>query len=139
MCWKKNRRQKKEEALFSYDNSCQRQFVRVRPIPSEAVFLTVGGEKVELLNISAGGLGFQGGSFDAGNIPDIIMRLPEERGTVSGRLEILAVDSQGVRHGRYEGLTREMVEAIHSFVLWVQKEQIRAGKGKRVPQEPPEK
>ncbi|MFH1139573.1 MAG: PilZ domain-containing protein [Pseudomonadota bacterium] len=138
MFWKKKKNRENEAALFFYDNSCQRQFVRVRPRPSEAVSLTIDGQKVELLDISAGGLAFLGGDFRPGDVPDLVLGLPEERLVITGRLAILALDARNVRHCRYEGLTPKMVEALHSFVLRVQKRQLREEKNQGARKKPPD-
>ena len=129
MFWKKNRNKKSEQALFHYENNdCQRQFVRVRPVAGEGVVLRVDENEVELLDISAGGLAFIGGNYRRGDVLSLFLELPREQQVVTGELEVLAVDERGVRHCRFQGVSQDLVETIHQFILRTQKQALREKK-----------
>jgi hypothetical protein len=119
--WRKKNKTEKAEALFTYDDTCRRGFVRVRPLPASPVTIDFGGEKVELEDISAGGLACRCRSARAGEVHQVSFKLPGEEVLLSGQLEILAVTDDGICHCRFRDLSPEAADAIHKYALMVQK------------------
>lgn len=64
-------------------------------------------------------------NYKAGDSLPITFDLPGEHVTVSGRIEIIGIDGQGVCHCRFLDLTNDLINAIHRYVLAVQKQVVR--------------
>ena len=80
-----------------------------------------GGERLDLLDISAGGLACVCGSVRAGETRQISFVLPGEASLVTAKVQILAVTDDHICHARFMDLTPETADAIHQYALTVQK------------------
>lgn len=60
-----------------------------------------------------------------GDSQSITFDLPGENVTLSVKIEIIDIDLQGMCHCRFLGLSDDFINAIHRYVLAVQKEELR--------------
>ena len=123
MFWRKKR--PTETELFLYESDCRREFARVRPPEAMPVGAEIDGRPVRVLDLSAGGMACLAEGLQTGQVPLVRLRLSGEAREVAGRFQTLGADPGGVSHGRFLDLTPEMVEALHHYVLRVQKENLR--------------
>ncbi len=128
MFWKKA---KSERTLFTYEGDCRRDAYRVRPSQAAPLKIFIGGEPVDLVDLSAGGFACLCGAGPGATI-DVRMELPGEKQTVQARAEVLALTSQGVCHAQFVDLDRAMTETIHHFVLQVQKEELQRKRAEKL-------
>ena len=124
MSWKKN----VDKPLFTYDDKCRREFYRVRPLPGQPVRLDFGGNPSEIVDISAGGLACHCQNAGIGEIRTVSFNLPDQKITYSARLRILNITPPSLCHCQFIDPPRDMVEAIHQYVLLVQKEELQRQK-----------
>ena len=123
MFWKK--KNKPEPDLFSYETVCRREFARVEPLPDRPVLVDLGGTEAEVLNVSAGGLACFCREVKPGEKRRIKFELPGQETVIETDFECLPTDDAAVCHGRFLDLPRRMEEALHLYVLQVQKERLR--------------
>lgn len=122
MFWRKKQ---SDADIFSLDSNDQRASFRVCPLSTQPIRIEVQGKSIFLKDISASGLSFCNNNFRAGDSLPITFDLPGENVTVSGRIEIIAIDGRGVCRCRFVGLNNDSINAIHRYVLAVQKQVIR--------------
>lgn len=118
----------KNESLFKYDGSCRRESARVECNDKVTLQMTLGDQAVRILNISAGGLAFNCKQVKPGEKYELVLELPGAAHRIEGYLIVLEADSNGDCHAKFEGLTDEMKDAIHNYVLHQQLEQLRRKK-----------
>ena len=87
--------------------------------------LDFGGELVEVMDISAGGLACLCGSARVGEIRPVRIVLPGETEVITGRVEIMTVTDDQVCHGRFVDLSPEHTDALHQYALLVQKRELQ--------------
>jgi len=81
----------------------------------------LGKQKTSLVDISAGGMACRCADAAPGQVKPFKLRLSGEQLLISGRAEVIRVSDRGVCHCRFLKLNDEMTEAIHRYVLAVQK------------------
>jgi hypothetical protein len=129
--WKRKKRDKEKELLFVFEDPAnRREFVRVRPLPSQPVKINFGGRTADLIDISAGGLACRGGQGSIGEVKPVRFDLPGEKVTIDTDARILARSGENNFHCQFVNLPDPMFEAIHHYVLEVQKEEIRQKKAR---------
>lgn len=115
-------KEKKDRApFFTYEDTCRRESYRVAPLEDAPVTVQLGGEEIPLLNISAGGFACRCDRLNVGQTVPIRLCLPGTVESIIGQAVVLDMDLRGVCHASFEGLSASMKEAIHQYVLAVQK------------------
>jgi hypothetical protein len=108
--------------IFSFKSNDRRLFYRVSPSANAPIVFEFGGEKVQVVNIGAGGLAFKNKGFKSGDTQAIELLLPHQNVTLAPVLEINTVDDQNVCHCNFSTIGEDEVETLHQYVLKRQKE-----------------
>ena len=138
MFWKKKKKSNEDVGghLFQYESSCRRKNVRVFTQSGRPVYLKISDQTAPMVNISAGGLACRCTNAPPGEIVPVELQFPESEQKIRARAEVLSVDNQGICHCKFIDLPPEATDAIHLFVLGVQKAELRRKKSERpVPSE----
>jgi hypothetical protein len=114
--------------MFSYDADDRRSSFRVRPPSTEPIGIEFQGKSVFVKDIGGGGLSFRNNRFKVGDSQSITLALPGEDITVHVTMEIVEIDEQDVCHGRFTASSHEAINAIHRYMLTVQKDMLRMRK-----------
>ena len=125
MFWKEKQN---NSEIFSLESNDRRLFYRVFPHSNAPIVFEFGGEKVQMVNISAGGLAFKNKGFKSGDTQTIEFLLPDQNVTLAPVLEINTIDDQNVCHCQFREIGEDEVEAIHQYVLKRQKEIMQSQK-----------
>ncbi len=118
MFWKEKQ---DNSELFSFESNDRRLAYRVSPHANAPIVFEFGGEKVQVVNIGAGGLAFKNKGFKRGDTQTIELLLPCQNITLAPILKINTVDDQNVCHCQFREIGEDEVEAIHQYVLDRQK------------------
>jgi len=111
--------------IFSYDANDRRSSFRVRPPSTEPIRITFQGKSVSVKDIGGGGLSFCNNNFEVGDSQSVTLDLPGEGINVSVTMQILEIDQQDVCHGRFVAPSHDVINAIHRYMLTVQKNSLR--------------
>ena len=114
--------------MFSYDADDRRSSFRVRPPSTEPIGIEFQGKSVFVKDIGGGGLSFCNNRFQVGDSQSITLDLPGEDITVRVTMEIVDIDRQDVCHGRFTASSHDAINAIHRYMLTVQKDMLRMRK-----------
>ena len=114
--------------MFSYDADDRRSSFRVRPPSTEPIGIEFQGKSVFVKDIGGGGLSFCNNRFQVGDSQPITLDLPGEEITVRVTMEIVEIDDQDVCHGRFTASSHDAINAIHRYMLTVQKDMLRMRK-----------
>ncbi len=125
MFWKEKRN---NSEMFSFESNDRRSSYRVSPSANAPIAFEFGGEKVQVLNIGAGGLAFKNKGFKSGDTQAIELLLPHQNVTLTPVLEINTIDDQNICHCNFSAVGEDEVELIHQYVLNRQKEIIQPKK-----------
>ncbi|MBC8432702.1 MAG: PilZ domain-containing protein [Desulfobacterales bacterium] len=128
MFWKEKQN---NSEIFSFESNDRRSSYRVLPPANAPIVFKCGGEKVQMVNISAGGLAFKNKGFKSGDTQTIELLLPYQNVTLAPILEINTIDDQNVCHCRFREIGEDEVEAIHKYVLKRQKEVMQSQKASK--------
>jgi c-di-GMP-binding flagellar brake protein YcgR len=127
--WKKKKKDEKKE-LFTFEDNDSRELVRVRPADDKAVSITFGPQTTTLYEISAGGLAIPCGQAQIGGRYAVVFQLPGESVVIRAEVEVVRATEGKVRicGCRFVDLKPEMIEAIHHYILCMQKLELRKRK-----------
>lgn len=125
MFWK---RKQTDSEIFSYEINDRRSSYRVSPSASAPIVFELNGEKVRVVNISAGGLAFKSKNFNDGDSLAVEFLLPDLDVSIASILEIKKIDKQNICHCQFKEIGEEEVETIHQYVLQRQKDLIQSKK-----------
>lgn len=123
MFWKEKQ---DNSETFSFESNDRRLSYRVAPSANAPIVFEFGGEKVQVVNIGAGGLAFKNKGFKSGDTQTIELLLPYQNVTLALILEINTIDDQNVCHCNFSAIGEDEVELIHQYVLKRQKEIIQS-------------
>ena len=112
-----------------------RSSVRVRPLSTEPIRSVFQGKPIVAIDIGAAGMSFQNQGFQPGKSEQITFSLPTEDRGVTVTTEISDIDSKGICHCLFVGISEEDINAIHRYMLAVQVHEVR--KKRQVSPEPP--
>ena len=125
MFWKEKRN---NSEMFSFESNDRRSFYRASPLANAPIVFEFGGKKVQVVNISAGGLAFKNKGFKSGDTQTIALLLPRQNVTLAPILKINAIDDQNVCHCQFREIGEDEIELIHQYVLKRQKAVIQSKK-----------
>jgi hypothetical protein len=131
--WKKRN---KSDDIVSFESNDARTSFRVSPLSTEPITLEFNGRPVLLKNIGAAGIAFENRDFMKGDSQPVTFILPGENVPVSAEAQIVEIDSDGVCHCGFAGLSEEDYDAIHRYMLAVQIQEIRNKRSKRKTPQP---
>ena len=114
--------------MFSYDADDRRRSFRVCPPSAEPIGIEFQGKSVLLKDIGGGGLSFCNNGFKVGDTQSIPLDLPGEESPIRVTVEIIDIDEQDVCHGRFTASSHNAINAIHRYMLTVQKDLSRMKK-----------
>jgi hypothetical protein len=117
--------------MFFFESNDRRLAYRVRPPANVPIFFEFGGEKVQVVNIGAGGLAFKNKGFKSGDTQAIELPLPYHNITVMPILEINTIDDQDVCHCQFSEIGEDEIEAMHQYVLIRQKKIVQSKKASK--------
>ena len=101
---------------------------RVYPTKDSPIMLKVGSTSLKASDISASGISFENKDFKLGEKYPMELTLPDKK-TMILETEILKIDEKNVCRCQILGLNPNQEDAIHSYILARQKEDIGKGKG----------
>lgn len=111
--------------MFSYDANDRRNSFRVRPPSTEPIRIAFQGKSVSVKDIGGSGLSFCNNNFKVGDTQSVTLDLPGEAITVCVTMQILEIDQQDVCHSRFLAPNHDAINAIHRYMLTVQKNSLR--------------
>lgn len=111
--------------MFSYDADDRRRSFRVCPPSAEPIGIEFQGKSVLVKDIGGGGLSFCNNGFKVGDIQSVTLDLPGEDNPIHVTVEIIDIDEQDVCHGRFTVSSHDAINAIHRYMLTVQKDRLR--------------
>ena len=120
------RRAQNNSEIFHYETKDRRSFLRVSPAESAPIVFELDGEKVPVIDISAGGLSFKNNNLSNGDFLSIEFLLPGQNISIATVLKIDAIDSRSICHCEFKDIGADEVEAIHQYALKRQKEVIQS-------------
>ena len=101
---------------------------RVYPTKDAPIMLKVASTSLKASDISASGISFENKDFKLGEKYPMELTLPDKK-TMLLKTEILKIDERNVCRCQILGLNPNQEDAIHSYILARQKEEIGKGKG----------
>ena len=122
------RRKGNSEEVFAFDSTDRRTSFRVSPPLDEPIPVEFCGRSFLIKDIGAAGLSFANNHLKAGDSQRVVFNLPGENLTLSAMTEIVEIDRQGVCHCRFIALGEDFSNAIHRYLLRIQKQELRANK-----------
>ena len=122
MFWKKNK-DKEKKGMFKSPSEVRGSF-RVYPSDEHPILLKVGDVKLKAVDISAGGISFDNKDFILGEKYPMEITLPKGKGSFKVATEILKIDDTNVCRCKILNLNPNQEDAIHSYILDRQKEEI---------------
>ena len=126
MFWKKKN---KEEGNKLFKNPTEtRGSFRVYPSKENPILLKVGSKALEAVDISAGGISFDNKDFIIGEKYPMEICLPKDKGSFKVATEVLKIDDKDVCRCKILNLSADQEDAIHSYILDRQKEEIAEAK-----------
>jgi len=128
--WKKK---KNNSELFFQETKGRRSSFRVSPSKNAPIVFEFGGVKVQVIDISAGGLAFKNKDFKSGDTQPIEFLLPDQKVSIAPILAIIAIGKQNICHCQFCKIGEDEIEAIHQYVLKRQKEIMPSKKKKLKP------
>jgi hypothetical protein len=126
--WKKKTKEP-EKKLFKNPTETRGAF-RVYPSKENPIIIEVGSTHLNAVDISAGGISFANKGFKLGATYPMEVSLPKGKGAFKVKTEILKIDDTDVCRCKIVGLSADQEDAIHSYILARQKEEIAQQKGK---------
>jgi hypothetical protein len=111
--------------IFSYNANDRRSSFRVHPPSTEPIRIAFQGKSVSVKDIGGGGLCFCNNNFGVGDSQSIMLDLPGEAMTVCVTMQIIEIDQQDICHGRFVAPNHDVINAIHRYMLMVQKNSLR--------------
>ena len=124
MFWKKKK--DKEEALpftIEYDED-QRAYYRVAPRGDDPLFLKTQGKRYRVLDISAGGVAFEGAGFSPGDSVSAVLQMPPGQAAIPLVMTIVKAQPEHIIAGQFTKINEEDRELVHYYVLKRQKEEL---------------
>jgi len=121
-------RQQNSSEIFSWETNDRRSSFRVSPSENAPVVFEFGGEKVQAIDISVGGLAFKNKHFKSEDSQPMKILLPYQNVSIAPILAIIAIDNKNICHCQFCKIGEDEVEAIHQYVLKRQKEIIQSKK-----------
>lgn len=128
MFWK---RKQNNSELFFRKTDGRRSSYRAPPSKSAPIVFEFGGEKVQVINISSGGLAFKNKNFKSGDTQSIEFLLPNQNVSIASILAIIAIGEQNICHCQFCEIGEDEIEAIHQYVLKRQKEIMQSKKERK--------
>ncbi|MCP4670615.1 MAG: hypothetical protein GY857_04860 [Desulfobacula sp.] len=125
MFWK---RKKEHSDTFSHETDNKRSSFRISPPEHMPIVMHLEKNKIQLLDIGAGGVAFENINFKLGNTFPVSFDLPILDINISTRLEIIAIDKRNICRGQFIGMEEKDVEGIHQYLLILQREAIKQKK-----------
>jgi hypothetical protein len=111
--------------MFSYDADDRRRSFRVRPTSAEPIGIKFQGKSALVKDIGGGGLSFSNKGFKVGDTQAVTLDLPGKENPIHVTVEIIDIDEQDVCHGRFTVSSHDAINAIHRYMLAVQKDSLR--------------
>jgi len=112
--WKKKQN---DSELFLQKTDSRRLSYRIAPSIDAPIIFKFGGEKVQVIDISAGGLAFKNKDFKSGDTQPIELLLPDQNISIAPILAIIAIGEQNICHCQFCKIREDEIEAIHQYVL----------------------
>ena len=122
MFWKKKNKDTGNK-LFKNPTETRGSF-RVYPSKENPILLKVGTTALDAVDISAGGISFDNKGFIIGEKYPMEITLPKDKGSFKVGTEILKIDDKNVCRCIILSLNPDQEDAIHSYILDRQKEEI---------------
>jgi c-di-GMP-binding flagellar brake protein YcgR len=122
--WKK-KKGKKENLPFSLEyEEDQRSYYRVSPRKDEPLFLKTKDKRYVILDVSAGGVAFEGAGFSPGSLLSGVLTMPKGQAPIPMVLTLVKVSQDNFIAGQFREIKDEDRERVHQYVLRRQKEEL---------------
>ena len=103
---------------------------RVYPSSQKPIVLVVGTTTLNAVDISSGGISFENKGFKSGTVYPMKISFPDIKSEVSVKTKILKIDDKNICRCSILEINEEEEDAIHSYVLSRQKEELAERKNK---------
>ncbi len=113
---------------FVIDSDDQRIYFRVSPPNKLPAKMSVDDHIVEIVDIGAGGVSFNNIGLKKGNKYSAVIRITGYQSIILADISIINIDIKDVCHCYFSEILDKDVDAIHKYVLEVQKTEIREKK-----------
>ena len=114
--------------MFTHDSDCKRNAFRLCPPETAPIFFRFKGKTVSLLEISAGGASFTSVNGEVGDTEAVKLLLPGQPVPIEIVMEVLRIDEEGICNCRFVNIEESTAEAIHQYVLAMQKKYLSGQK-----------
>jgi hypothetical protein len=119
---------KTEPELIDIETDDKRSSFRVCPHKKFPVHSSVDGCEVRIIDLGAGGMGFRNIHFREGDRYTASIKLSEYDREISVDLYIISIDPNDICHCCFKKIKEDDVDAIHRYMLEVQKEELKEKK-----------
>ena len=126
MFWKKEIKEKEKHGAFFKDLPEPRESFRVKPSSAEPIFVEIEGKSLHVTSISSGGISFVNEGLQPSDTYKINFVLPHKKIDIQAELKIIRIEDN-ICHGHFFNISVEIVDHIHDYVLYRQKEDLRSG------------
>ena len=116
-------KKKNSKEIFTFEVNDRRQSFRVQPTEENPILAKIDGKEIYLDNISAGGMGFQNDFKEPGSY-SVSFWLPKTDISITIEFNVLKIDDNGICHCQFKDISNTNMEAIHKYVLAIQKEEL---------------
>jgi hypothetical protein len=106
------------------ETDCRRAY-RINPSTDEPIHVEIQGKLLEVVDISSGGLSIRNEGLPFKQPFDITFRLPILEEDVVTKMSLIRPGEENIAHGQFVGLSEEMEDLIHKYVLDRQKEDLQ--------------
>jgi hypothetical protein len=123
--WKRTRT---KTELIDIEADDRRSTFRVRPHKKFPVYSRISGKEVRVTDLGAGGIAFVNIDFKEGSEYSAVIKLPDHAGEICVSLHIIKIDHHDICRCCFNEIDEDSINAIHKYVLEVQKEEIKEKK-----------
>jgi hypothetical protein len=106
------------------ESSDHRQAYRTMPDPERPIILTLGGSSYTLTNISGTGCCFRSHNYSEGFRASGVLKIPSDDVIFPVTVNVVS-KTKDICHCKFEKISDKSMDAIHAYVLEVQKSMLR--------------
>jgi len=130
--WKR-KKDKKAHLSFTLDyDEDQRSYYRVAPRGDEPLFLQTKGKRYSVLDVSAGGIAFDGAGFSPGDTLAGVLSMPKDETPIPLVLTVVQILKDRMIAAQFKKIKDEDRERVHHYVLQRQKEELEKKRRERL-------
>ena len=122
MFWKKR---PIDSIVLAYETNCKREAFRYHPPSDAPLILIVNDRVVDIVNISASGVGFKNDGFKGGDRHNAHLAIPGQDRHIEAGLIIRFIDGLDICHCEFDNMTLTDTDCIHQYIFECQMNTLR--------------